>query len=102
MDKIGAHTYVIAMPYRGKIVNRVQNIRNLFKVKAVRDESKENESEEVSLDSLWNEEESERERNGSEREADDASSPSNGMDIQDERATRSGRVIRPPDRLNYQ
>ena len=50
-EKLGDMTYVVEMHYRGRVVSRVQNIRNLSKVKNIRSDGEEPEHFDVSR--LW-------------------------------------------------
>ena len=121
VEKLGDRTYVVRMPYRGRMMPRVQNIRNLYKVGRV---STEEDEEELGMEKLWSEGPQENDdelaqtadvegavAEGSRHvvENDDADgavdedSGRNENDSDRERqtvTTRSGRVVRAPERFN--
>ena len=69
VEKIGDRTYVVEMPYRGKMAPRVQNIRNLWKVgrlaSADEEPMGESEGEGLGVDEPW------RETSGEDRKTED-------------------------------
>ena len=52
-EKLGDRTYVVEMSYRGRIVPRVQNIRNLFKVGEEKSEQRDETLEDMDIGELW-------------------------------------------------
>ena len=121
VEKLGDRTYVVRMPYRGKMMPRVQNIRNLYKVGRV---STEEDEEELGMEKLWSERPQENDdelaqtadvegavAEGSRHvvendDADGAVDEDSGRHENDsdrERetvTTRSGRVVRAPERFD--
>ena len=107
VEKLGDRSYVVNMPHRGRMVPRVQNIRHLWRVGELKENSEDMDDEEekdLALDNLWTEEDTDADAisEGIHDHSPDAirlGERDHGYDVQRDVVTRYGRRIIKPARF---